>query len=414
MKPLHPSSGRGLARFYCDLLTPRWPTTWLSVAMGACMWVGVGVAQAEPWQPRSDQEVVETLPLASAARKEAARAQHALQQSPTDGPLAVAAAARYLALAREQGDARYAGLALGALRAWPAGQAAPTEVLVMRATVSQYLHDFDGAAALLRQALLQDPRHAQAWLTLATVRRVQARLADADAACGELVRLGQAMHGRACLAENQSLRGEHEAARQALVALIDAPAVRAASGAGMRQWLLTTLAEAHERAGQAAQAQAAWQQALALGPHPYVQMAYADFLLQQGRAAEVLALLKGQTENDAALLRLCIAGRQLQLPQAEAWVKAMQERLSASASRPGGAQVHAREQARFALHVLRQPEQALSLARQNLSLQRESADLLVFAQAADAQPRADLAQAARQELAQWTQTWGMQDARLSK
>lgn len=367
---------------------------------------------AEPWQPASDQEVVETLPSQTSARKEEARWRQALAKSPNDAILAVATARNYLGLARDQGDARYAGLALGALAAWPLGRSAPTEVVVMRATVSQYLHDFDGAASLLQQALTLSPDHAQAWLTLATVRRVQARLADSDAACIELLRIGQEVHGRACLAENQSLRGNHDQARQSLVRLLARPELRAASGLGQQQWLLTTLAELEDRAGQGKAADKAWQQALSLGVHPYVQTAFADHLLQQGRPQEVLALLKDAPLTDAVLLRLCVAGRRLQDARAAAWTQEMQQRLSASASRPESGQVHAREQARFALEVLQQPQQALGLARLNLKFQRETPDLLVFAQAAAAQPRADLGQAAQRELAQSMRTWGMQDARL--
>jgi hypothetical protein len=388
-----------------------------TVCLQRVMWAAVfachaWVAHAEPWQPRSDLEVVETLPALTSARKEAVRARQASLTSPADAILAVASASRYLALAREQGDARYAGLALGALRAWPIGRPTPTEVLVMRATVAQYLHDFDGAALLLQQALIREPAHAQALLTLATVRRVQARLSESDVACHALLQSGQALHGQACLAENLSLRGKHEAARQAIEALLGQAQVRAPAAFALRQWLLTTLAEVHERAGQPRAAEAAWQQAMALGAHPYVLAAYADFLLQQGRSQEVLSLLADQTQTDAVLLRLCIAAKRVQDAHLGGWAKEMQQRLAASASRPDGAQVHAREQARFALEVQHLPEQALGLARLNLKFQRETADLLVFAQAAAALPRADQGQAAQRELTQWTQTWGMQDARL--
>jgi len=388
----------------CSLKRVIW-----AVALACHAWA----AHAEPWQPRSDLDVVEVLPAQTSARKEAVRARQAWLKSPADAALAVASATRYLALAREQGDARYAGLAMGALQAWPPERPVPTEVLVMRATVSQYLHDFDGAAVLLQQALMQGPAHAQALLTLATVRRVQARLNESDAACQTLLRVGQALHGKACLAENLSLRGQHEAARQTLDALLGQAQVRVPAGSTLRQWLLTTQAEMRERAGQPREAELAWQQAMALGEHPYVLTAYADFLLQQGRPQEVLRLLAEQTQTDAVLLRLCIAAKRVQDVRATDWGQEMQQRLAASSSRPDGAQVHAREQARFALDVQRQPEQALVLARLNLKFQRETADLLVFAQAAAALPRAEQAQAARRELAQWTQTWGMRDARLS-
>jgi len=88
-----------------------------------------------------------------------------------------------LARAREAGDPRFAGLALAALRPWPDTATAPSEVLLLRATQQQYLHEFDASVASLRLLLARPggERMAQAWLTLATVLRVQG--GDARAHC---------------------------------------------------------------------------------------------------------------------------------------------------------------------------------------------------------------------------------------
>ena len=59
-----------------------------------------------------------------------------------------------------------------------------------------------------------------------------------------------------------------------------------------RLWSLTRLAETEERRGEFTAAEAAFREALAVGlPDVYLQAAYADFLLDRGRPAEVLALL---------------------------------------------------------------------------------------------------------------------------
>ena len=371
-------------------------------------------AHAEPVRPASDQTVVETLATQMGDRRAQRQLRQALAKSPRDAGLAVEVAKAHLDLARNQGDARYAGLALGALSAWPAGgPSVPVEVLMMRATVAQYLHDFDGAAALLDAVTQRDPRHAQAWLTLATVRRVQGRYADSDAACRRVGESGQALHAQACLAENLSLVGQNDAARTRLQQLLASPAASGAGGAATRQWLITTLAELEERAGQPEAAQVAWVRAHALGPSPYVITAYADFLLQQQRPADVLALLQGQDKTDAVLLRLAIAGHRLGVPEAKAWCKDMQARLEAAASRPGNGLVHAREQARFALEVLGQPTRALSLARQNLQHQRETTDWLLAVQAAQAQASENVKQSALADISRQQQRTGISDARLA-
>lgn len=371
-------------------------------------------ARAEPVHPASDQTVVETLATQLGDRQAQRRLRQALAKSPRDAGLAVEVAKGHLELARTQGDARYAGLALGALSAWPqAGSSVPVEVLMMRATVAQYLHDFDGAAALLDRVTQRSPTHAQAWLTLATIRRVQGRYAESDAACKRVGESGQALHAGACLAENLSLTGQNDAARSRLQQLMTSPAVMGPDGAAIRQWLLTTLAELEERAGQPEAARAAWARAQALGASPYVLTAHADFLLQQQQPAEALAVLQGQDKTDAVLLRLSIAAHRLGRPQAKAWSHEMQARLQAAASRPGSGLVHAREQARFALEVLGQPEKALSLARQNLAHQRETADWLLMAQATQAQAGDKARRNALAELSRLQQSTGIVDARLA-
>ena len=366
--------------------------------------------EARPLSPTSDAQVVQTLPTDSATRRAERQQRQALARSPRDPLLAVAAAESYLDLARAQGDARAAGLALGALQAWEGAAQVPTEVLVMRATVAQYLHDFLGAEAMLKRAVQQQPNHPQAWLTLATVQRVRADYAASDASCEGVLRSGQRLHGLACLAENQSLRGEQDAARAQFKQLLQTPRLPA----GTQQWLLTSLAELEARAGRPDAARAAWLQATALGPSGYTLDAYLDFLLDQGEPKTVLALLNPKTESpsDAALLRLSIAGKQTADPRAAAWRSEMAARIEASRARPGGAATHAREQARFALDVLNHPADALALARENLKMQREPVDLGLLARTAAAQSKpADRARA-EAEFKQWRDKLGLQDARF--
>jgi hypothetical protein len=376
-----------------------------------------GVVKATPLVPTSDSAVIETLPAQWGDRQAQRRQRQALARSPRDVGLAVSVARRHLALARTLGDARYAGLAQGALSAWPVrGAGIPTEVLLMRATVAQFLHDFEGAEAMLMQVTQSQPQHAQAWLTLATIRRVQGRYAQSNGACRQVIGSGQMLHGSACLAENLSLLGHNDEARAQLRRLLLMPEVLAPTGSSVRQWLMTSLAELEERAGRPSQAEQAWRAALALGPDPYVQTGYADFLLQQQRHAEVLALLQGVERTDGVMLRLSIAAHRLKVPEADGWRQDMSARLAAVNSRPGAGGVHAREQARFALEVMEQPSQALALAlaQQNLAHQRETADWLLMAQAAQAQTDRSAQQQALAQLKSAQQSTGIVDARLAK
>ena len=356
----------------------------LLVWLASCLAMVPLSATARPLTPASDAEVVQTLPTDSATRRAEREQRQALARSPRDPVLAVAAAESYLNLARAQGDARAAGLALGALQAWEGAAQVPTEVLVMRATVAQYLHDFASAEAMLRRAVQQQPSHPQAWLTPATVQRVGGNYAASDGSCEGVLRSGQRLHGLACLAENQSLRGDQDAARKQFQQLLQSPRL----APGTQQWLLTSLAELEARAGRPDAARAAWLQAMALGASGYTLDAYVDFLLDQGEPKTVIGLLeKPGSPSDAALLRLAIAAKQTADPRAAGWRTEMAARIEASRARPGGAATHAREQARFALDVLNHPADALALARENLKLQREPVDLGLLARTAAVQAK---------------------------
>ena len=274
--------------------------------------------------------------------------------------LATAVARRYLEQARESGDPRFAGLALAALRAWPDANAAPDEVLLLRATLEQYLHEFDAAVAHLRLLLARpgSERQSQAWLTLATILRVQGRYAESDAACRAGRRRG-GLPGAACLAENAALRGETAAARRSFETLLAARGLPAAT----RGWLTTSLAELEERDARAGAADAAYRSVLKLGPDTYAAIAYADFLIAQRRPAEALTVLKDEARTDTVVLRLAIAGTLARSASAPRDVAEMRERIALANERPEASVFHGREQAMFALVVERDPERALALAR---------------------------------------------------
>ncbi len=224
----------------------------------------------------------------------------------------------------------------------------------MQATAQQYLHDFDGAVRLLEGLVARDARQPQAWLSLATIRRVQGRYAASDAACAGLAGIDDAaaaLYGAACRAENDALRGDTARARATLARRLADPQL----GAGPRGWLLTSLAELEERAGRAAAAEAAYRAALAADPDPYALTAYADFLIWQHRERDALALLAGHPRTDGVLLRLAVAGARAGTPAAEADAREMRERIAQANLRPQAQMLHAREQSMFALWVERDP-----------------------------------------------------------
>ncbi len=363
------------------------------------------LSRAEVLQPQSDAEVVETLPGVVGNRAEERKLRQQWAANPRDPVLAATLARRYLDQAREQGEPRFAGRALAALQAWPDVDKAPDDVVLMLATVQQFLHDFDGAAANLQKLVARQPGHAQAWLTLATIRRVQGRYADSDRACGALVAISTAaLYAQACEAENQGLRGEFAKARASIRQLLATPQLQA----GTQVWLLTTLAETEARAGRSAEAEKTYRAALVLRPDDYTALSFADFLMEAGRHADALAVLKRLARTDAVVLRLAMAGTRLKTADAVRDAQEMRERVAQANLRPQAQTLHAREQAMFALVVENQPERALELARSNVMLQREPIDVLLLAQTARA---AGQPQGVR-EAGRMSDEMGLKDARL--
>ena len=375
----------------------------LALLAAACL-VPVGVrAVATTIVPTSDAQVIETLP-AAAGRREDRDARRHLAQWPGDAAIAADFARRQLQRAREQGDPRFAGQALAVLSHWSDGATAPPDVLLLQATLQQFLHRFDDAAATLDVLLKREPRQAQAWLTLATVRRVQGRYAESDTACAGVQASGQPLHAAACRAENAALRGRVVQARATLAGLLGSPRFDPRT----RAWLLTTLAELEMRAGESAGADRAYRGALAAAPDDYARLSYADFLIGLGRHDEALETLRPMTRTDAVVLRLAIAGARAGAPAAAADAREMRERIAAANLRPDAQVAHAREQAMFALWIERDPARALALARTNVQAQREPLDLLLLAQAARAAGDAP----ARREAAGVVAGQGLRDVRI--
>ena len=248
----------------------------------------------------------------------------------------------------------------------------------MRAVLRQFGHEFDAALADLSAAVRHDPGDGEAWAWQVAIRLVQAKYPQAREACEQLAALAETLIGAGCRAQLDSLTGRAATAADSLRAALLSDA---AASPEQRLWSLTRLAEIEERRGRFAEAEAAFRAALALGlPDVYLLSAYADFLLDRGRAPEVLALLKDKERSDLLLLRLAIAGKVTGAPQAAAWADALGARFDAARLR--GDALHQKEEARFALAVLGQPKRALPLASANYALQREPADARVLLEAA--------------------------------
>jgi tetratricopeptide (TPR) repeat protein len=286
----------------------------------------------------------------------------------------------YIEFGRQVGDAHYMGYAEAALRPWLTQPSPPAEVLVDGATILQFRHQFAEARQQLKTALAKDPRNAQGWLTLATIDMVQGEYESAKDECSKVAVTGGLTIGLVCTGNLRSYLGQAE---QSMTLLSQIEATADGQPSTFVSWVQGLLAETSERLGDWNQAEVHYRKALALTPNDnFLLVAYADFLLDRNRPAEVLTLLQHSVQSDTAFLRLALAKAALHSPDLPLYTWIMEARFEALAQR--GSDYFGREQVRFAQYLKHDPKAALMLAERNWQVQRGPWDARVFLDAARA------------------------------
>lgn len=338
------------------------------------------VAIAAPYVPRDDAAVLERLPVrpSDPVAAEIRRLRVEVAATPADPAPAVRLARRYFELAMAQGDPRYVGYADAALRPWYRSADRHAGVLTVRGMLRQYRHDFDGALEDLANAAEREPQNPEPHAWRAAIYMVRADYPAARRECAVLHELSSELHAAGCTAYVDATTGKTRTAYEQLNA---ARARNAQASAGMQLWVHTRLAEMAWRIGDTRAAERHFREALGLDvADNFLLAAYADFLLEQGRAAEVVALLKDWARSDTLLLRLALAERALKLPSADPHVRTLAERFADAARR--GERLHLQEEARFLLDLQGDARGALAAAEENWKAQREPRDAAVLLDAA--------------------------------
>lgn len=320
-------------------------------------------AEAQALLPQSDSEVIERLPP---------RVKAVGKLGTADPASAAKAAQEWIRLARREADPRYLGRAQAVLAPWWDKPDAPADIAVLQATVQQSRHEFEAARLTLAAALKRAPDHAQAWLTMATLERLQGRYKAALAACEAVQRAGAALYAQACALETRSLQGDTDQASRGFASVI-----AQITDPGVAAWLRSLQAEHLERAGQDAAALQSYTTSLKLESDGYTALALADLLLRTAKPRDALAALANQPLSDAVLLRRAYA---LKLDGKPEWKQArdeLQERFAASAARGDDATLHARELALAALWLAEDLPSAAKHAQVNWQLQKEPLDWLI-------------------------------------
>lgn len=306
--------------------------------------------------PRDDAEVLETVPKGVPRTT-------GVKLNEVDA--AVQAKALIVEARKRGGDPRLLGRAQAVLAPWWQGDTAPHELRLLRATLKQSLHDFDGAQADLDALVREDPSDSQAWLTRATVSFVQAKYEAARESCSHL-------------------DDELAVLCAAPVNAVAKPLETAEVLGKLRRddaWARSLRGEALLWAGKEEEAEVALRGALSVDPDDtYSRLLLAELLVDRRAFAQAAALFDGREVNDSELLMLVLA---LQPSGSKAYVARraeLDERVAANRQR--GETLHRREESRYALRLEGDGAKALSLAKENWAVQREPADARVLLEAA--------------------------------
>lgn len=380
----------------------------ITLLLSAAAGMGVPrVAASAPRVPVSDAEVLETLPArpGDPAQRELRRLRADLAANPGDPVRAIALARQHFAVAQESGDPRHIGYAEAALAGLPDGGATRAELLIVRAQLAQYLHEFTKALALLERALAIEPEDPEALAWTIAVHMVRSDYAAARSACERLARVVSELLGTGCGAQVAAATG---ALKPAYARLQRTLAAHPEARPSLRQWASVLLADMAQRLGDARAADAHYRAAFAADtPDQYLLAAYAEFLIDERRPAEAAALLRGQERSDTLLLQIARAAKALGSADTPRLAEMLRARYAEAALR--GSRLHAQDEARYRLEFLGDAAGALALARQNWDdQQREASDARIFLEAALA---AKSPQAARPVL-DWLTASRYEDLRL--
>jgi cytochrome c-type biogenesis protein CcmH/NrfG len=340
---------------------------------------GAVQAQSTPYIPDNAGVVLQQVPPTTDPRvRHFNQLRAELSRQPQDTDKSVALARAYIDYGRATGDARYLGRAMAVIQPHMLAPQPPVSVLMVHATILQSMHFFQASRDELARILKRDPDNVQAWLTMATVAMVQGDEDLANRACVQLANLSGDFMGIVCSASLRSVTGHAEQA-YVLLKMVEDPGPRAPPA--IRAWLEGLLADVAARLGRVDEADAHFKQALQWAPGDNFLLAeYGEFLLDQGRPREAMALVSGDRQSDTSLLVLVAAETALALPQAAADVAEMDARFRSMAQR--GDHVFLREQSAYLLHIKRDPQAALAIAEQDWKVQRAPKDVRVFLEAA--------------------------------
>ena len=329
------------------------------------------LAQREPVTPDSDDEVLVVLPQVFLAnRNELSELRERLNSNPDDPKLSADVASRYLAMGNRTGEPRYYGYARAAISNWWETDATAA-VLKIRAKLKEKDHLYDDALADLQLAVKQSPDDAQALIEIGNIYRVKGKYAEAMKIGDRLQSIAGEIPAALCRAPVMAQTGNAQEAYDLLSKILPEAKEKFPSTV---QFILTIRAEIADALGRSSEVKEHFTDGLARDAgDTYLLRGYGDFLLDQGKPAEALTLLREHTNDTGAMLRAAIAARESgEMKLANQWTEELETRFEEIRLR--GALPHGRFESRLELKLKDDPKTALKIALENWQKQKEVRD----------------------------------------
>ncbi|MCK5903178.1 MAG: hypothetical protein KAG28_08500 [Cocleimonas sp.] len=344
--------------------------------------------------------------------------QKSLKNTPNNPTLAARLATLYVQRARITSEEKYYRLANEVIKPWAkqavipglAQRKVPSELQLIRATLSQHDHHYADARDDLLSVIRQQPRNVQAWLTLSTLQLIQGDYKKVQVSCSALSRIGANWLSSLCYSQLYSVTGFAARAYKMQQYLLSQLHQQQQA---LRLWVTGLLAEAAMRQGHHQPAEDYFKAALSIKSNDtYILRTYSDYLLRQQRPKEVIQLLKTPPENDQLLLRFAIATRDLGHHSLEKkLVNRLEQRFAKTFANNNHR--HGREEALFLLVFKAQhkasQQRALELAEINWKTQKEPDDALILLRAVDINQSTNK----QQIISSWVKQHKLEDQRLA-
>lgn len=339
------------------------------VVILAMLLVTITGAQAIPYRPASPAQIVDTLPAGSLTYQQRTSAQAGRKLSLDES---MAQANALIARAYRVGDPRDLGQAEALLA--PYAKVQTLELRLIRASIYQATHRFELARQQLQQVLSQLPGQPDSLFMLASINLVQGQFTAARRQCEQLQDISLLVLKMICMAQLDSMTGSLRFSAKTIGQLMQ---LDAGLTPEQQRWLYLIAADIALRADDAVLASQVFRR-MDKSTAPALT-ARADWLLAHQQWHKTRQLLGHSTDNDSLLLRLLISEQQLKDPNAITNARMLAQRVAIWQQR--GEQTHQREQAQFA-YVMGHFDHALKLARLNWQKQRETADVVIYSNAA--------------------------------